>query len=80
MPGQADQEEGGRLVKRPGDKNWLADNNPNANNSKSNGMVASNGAISGGNNSQIKGGVMVGPGGSINFSYTGAKTVVDLFG
>ena len=30
MPGQADQEEGGRLVKRPGDKNWMPDTSPNA--------------------------------------------------
>ena len=30
MPGQAEMEEGARLVKRPGDKNWMLDTNPNA--------------------------------------------------
>jgi hypothetical protein len=30
MPGQADQEEGGRLVKRPGDKGWMRDTSPMA--------------------------------------------------
>jgi hypothetical protein len=30
MPGQAEAEDTGRLVKRPGDKQWLPDTNPNA--------------------------------------------------
>ncbi|HEV8604172.1 MAG TPA: hypothetical protein VGQ99_02325 [Tepidisphaeraceae bacterium] len=30
MPGQIEQEENGRLVKRPLDKNWLPDSNPAA--------------------------------------------------
>jgi len=30
MPGQVDQEEGGRLVKRPGDPKWLPDTSPMA--------------------------------------------------
>jgi len=30
MPGQAEAEEGGRLVKRPGDPKWMPDNNPAA--------------------------------------------------
>jgi hypothetical protein len=30
MPGQIEAEEGGRLVKRPGDKNWMPDTSPNA--------------------------------------------------
>lgn len=30
MPGQAEMEEGARLVKRPGDKNWMPDTSPNA--------------------------------------------------
>jgi len=30
MPGQAEVEDNGRLVKRPGDKNWIPENNPMA--------------------------------------------------
>jgi hypothetical protein len=30
MPGQAEAEDSGRLVKRPGDKNWLPDTSPMA--------------------------------------------------
>src|SRR5258706_9223344 len=58
--------------------NSTVDPNPTPVAYKVNGMVASNGAITAGNNSQVKGGVTVGPGGSISIPYTGARTTEAL--
>jgi len=58
--------------------NSTIDNNPNQTNYKLNGMVASNGPVTGANNSVIKGGVTLGPSGSVNFPYTGTKLIQTL--